>query len=382
MEPVRLWAAVRFSTKNGGTEAFLSAAAQAGLHLSGISALPGGVRAQCAARHYIPLARLARRHRVHMRVEKRQGLYFAVRALLRRTGLWAGICVFVPLLMWAQTLVWAVDYTTLTAGQRTRAAAILRESAAIAPGSVVTEAKLAAGEYALLQSGEFSWASLNFLSGRLTVEAAAAKAVPEIASGTLHGIRAKTAGTVISTNLVSGTMLVEAGQQVEEGQGLIGTARAERDGTLIFEPAAGTVRAQFVWQGEFAAPLSTAAKVLTGRAASDYDVSFAGRTFLLPFAAARGFGGSETAIERHWQPELFGLPLPFAVKETTYYEQIEREVAATENGALAQARLKSLRQLYAAYPDAEIKSRKEAARVSGGEVHFTVAYTITADICE
>lgn len=381
MEPVRLWAAVSFSAQNGGTEAFLSAAAQAGLHLYGITAAPGGVRAHCAARSYKRLAALARKKRVRLRVQKRQGLYFGIRALLRRAGLWAGLCLFVPLLVWAQGFVWAVDCGTLTAGQRARAEAILRESAALAPGSAVSEEKLAAGEHALLQSGEFSWASLNFLNGRLTIEAAAAEPVPEIASGSLRGIRAKTAATVVSTNLVSGTMLVTQGQQVESGQGLIGTARSERDGTLIFEPAAGEVRAQFVWQGEYSEPMRRSAAVLTGKTSAEYSVSFAGRTFALPFKLGSAGDGALTIV-RHLQAELFGLPLPFAITETTHYTQAEQEVVYSDDGALALARLHSLQELYSAYPDAEIKARKETARISGGALHFRVAYTVVANICE
>ena len=88
------------------------------------------------------------------------------------------------------------------------------------------------------------------MKGKLVAEAAAAKPVPDIAAGTLHGLRARVSGTVVRTNLVSGTMLVVPGQAVEAGQGLIGTARAERDGTLIFQPAAGSVRAQFEWENE------------------------------------------------------------------------------------------------------------------------------------
>lgn len=65
---------------------------------------------------------------------------------------------------------------------------MLRENG-LQPGSAVTEEKLTAGEYALLRSGEFSWASLNFARGRLEVEAAAAAPKPDIAAGTLHGIR-------------------------------------------------------------------------------------------------------------------------------------------------------------------------------------------------
>lgn len=165
---------------------------------------------------------------MHLRIRKKTGLFFLLRPYLRRRGLWAGLLLFVPLLLWSQVLVWAVDASGLTTGQQARAASVLRETVSLMPGSIVTQEKLAAGEYALLQSGEFSWVSLNFLDGRLVLEAAEAKPVPEIAAGTLHGLRAKAAGTVVNTNLVSGTMLVVPGQAVEKGQGLIGTARAER----------------------------------------------------------------------------------------------------------------------------------------------------------
>lgn len=40
MEPVRLWAAVEFTARSGSTEALLTAAARAGLHLYGVTALP------------------------------------------------------------------------------------------------------------------------------------------------------------------------------------------------------------------------------------------------------------------------------------------------------------------------------------------------------
>ena len=74
MEPVRLWAAVEFTARSGSTEALLTAAARAGLHLYGVTALPGGFCGHCAARQYPRLAALARRYRVRLRVRKKQGL--------------------------------------------------------------------------------------------------------------------------------------------------------------------------------------------------------------------------------------------------------------------------------------------------------------------
>lgn len=377
MEPVRLWAAVEFTARSGSTEALLTAAARAGVHLYGVTALPGGFCGHCAARQYPRLAALARRYRVRLRVRKKQGLYFRVRPLLRRAGLWAGLAVFLPLLLWTQQFVWFADVSTLTAGQAARASAVLRE-VGLQPGSAVTEAKLAAGEYALLHSGEFSWASLNFAKGRLEVLAAAAKPRPDIAAGTLHGLRARCAGTVVSANLVSGTLLVAPGQAVEAGQGLIGTARAERDGTLIFAPAAGTVLAQITWDNTQDVPLEEPLLRDTGRTCTAWVLHLAGKTLSLPAPAPPGTARSSS---RHLQAELFGLPLPCAMEETTFYEQQSETFSRTEAQALALARLASLQALQEAFPDAELVARKEDAACTGAVLHYAVEYTVLADIC-
>ena len=379
MEPVRFWAAVEFTAQNGSVEALLSEASAQGLHPYGVTARPGGFCAHCAAWQYRRFAALARKLRVRLRVQKRQGLYFCIRPLLRRAGLWAGLALFVPLLLWAQQYVWTVDTSTLTTGQAARAAAVLRAND-LQPGSAVTEAKLTAGEYALLQSGEFSWASLNFAKGRLVVEAAAAKPKPDIAAGTLHGIRAKCGGTVVRTNLVSGTMLVVPGQQVEAGQGLIGTARSERDGTLIFAPAAGTVLAQFEWNDTRTVPLEENVFQYTGGCTRSIELFVFGQAFALPAASA-----PENAVltARHYQPELplLGLALPCSIREICRYGQQPETLCRTEEQAAALARLQSLQALYAAWPDAERIARKEDCTVNDGRLNYTVTYTIVADIC-
>lgn len=377
MEAASLWAGVRFTARNGSPEALLTDAAAQGIHLYGISARPGGFCAHCAAWQYRRLAALARHRRVRLRVDKRKGLYFLLRPLLRRKGLGVGLAAWGLGLLWLQGLIWAVDYGSLTTGQRARAGAVLR-SCGLQPGTVVTEELLRTGEYALLESGEFSWASLNFEKGRLAVEAAPAHARPEIAAGTLHGLRAKCNGTVLRTNLASGTMLVVPGQTVEAGQGLIGTARSERDGTLIFAPAAGTVVAQLEWETNQNIPLAETLPQLTGKNTTNYKLFFAEHSAVLSPSAPDGDGLCRT---RHLQLEVFGLPLPCAVEETIYYGQQQETMYRTEAQALTLARLQGLRALHDAFPDADILARREECTVQEEALHYNAVYTVTADIC-
>lgn len=119
---LQLWAGAAFSARNGDTEGLLSEAARTGLHLTDIFPAPGGFTARCAAWRYLRLAKLARKRRVHLCIRKKTGLFFLLRPYLRRRGLWAGLLLFVPLLLWSQGLVWAVDASSLTTGQQARAA--------------------------------------------------------------------------------------------------------------------------------------------------------------------------------------------------------------------------------------------------------------------
>ena len=212
------------------------------------------------------------------------------------------------------------------------------------------------------------------------MEAAAAKPVPDIASGTLHGITARVAGTVLETNLTSGTMLVTPGQAVEAGQGLIGTARMERDGTLIFQPAAGRVLAQFEWEFSETLPTTVAADQLTGSASHQYQLHFAGKSLALPPWSSHQ--ENARAITRHLHPAFWGLALPCSVEETVFYHTQNETLSYTGDQLLALARLHSRQVLYAAYPDAVLLTRKEDFSAEGDQFHYRVCYTIAADICQ
>ena len=378
MEAVQLWAGVSFSARGGHTEGLLNDAAGAGLQLAAVVPRPGGFDGRCAAWRYRKLAALARRRRVRLRVRQRRGAFFGLRPLLLRRGLWAGLVLFLPLLLWSRGLVWAVAYTGLTPGQQARAAAVLRESAGLEPGARVTREALAAGEYALLQSGEFSWASVNFFGGRLEVEAAAAKPAPTLFSGKWQTICARTGGLVTAVDLKSGTALVEPGQQVEAGQPLIGTARTERDGTPIFAPAAGTVTARFEWSASCEQPLAVEAPLLTGGRSVQLRLSCGGLDLALPRWGAAG--GESAAVTRHTQLELWGLPLPVAVEETTFYARRIGTAAYPDDLALAMARLTCLRALEAEWPDAAIAAQKETVEMRAGSLHYAVTYTLLGDI--
>ena len=177
-------------------------------------------------------------------------------------------------------------------------------------------------------------------------------------------------------------MLVVPGQTVETGQGLIGTARAERDGTLIFQPAAGIVRAQFEWEDEQEAALTLPTEQLTGRQTVRRTLFWSGHSIALPSLHPVPTASEAKAVIRHDQPEAFGIPFPCFIEETSYYYKEAVDLERTEEQGLAIARLQSKQALQANWPDYELLARKEDVSVEESTLHYRVVYTIVANICK
>lgn len=403
---MQLWAGVSFTAMGGQTANFLQRAAQQEMKLRSIRPLVGGVSAQCSARRYLALRKVARPCRVKLQLTARHGAYFALRGLLDRKGLWAGLLAFLAFAALQRNLIWQIDDSDLTEGQQPRVAALLWEECGIAAGAYYSEELLAQGETVLLSaSDEFSWVSLYFAGGRLTVEATAATAVPEIAEGAQGDITASVAGEVISINVQSGTPMVSAGQMVEAGDVLIATARLEYDNeTLVYEPTAGEVLAQF--SASYTASFAAVQRVLLPEEPlaieTDYSIYAFGQTFAVPdvfdifdlfdgdgwglFASdANGASDASEAepvtITRNVPLSWLGLALPVTVLEenTLYYEAVD--VIYTQDELYAMARLACSEQLYADHPDAEITAYRENITEEGDIFTLTIEYQIVADIC-
>ena len=139
------------------------------------------------------------------------------------------------------------------------------------------------------------------------------------------------------------------------------------------------MQAQFEWSNTQDIPLASTLALYTGERSTHYAFLWNGHRRALPSFLQRN-DPANNVIVRYWQPAIFDLKFPGMVEETTHYFQQEEELVYTEAEALALARLHSLQALYVDYPDAERIARKEAASIAENILHYTVAYTIVAEI--
>ena len=217
MELQLLWAGVRFSARNGNGEGLLSEAARTGLHLSEVTPQPGGFAARCAAWRYRKLAALARKRRVRLHIAQRTGLYFFLRPFSGGGGSGRDCCSSFPCCCGRRILsgLWIQQpfRRAASTGQADPAGSVLdcprqlhhagkADRRGIRP---FAERRVFVGE------PEFSGRTARGGSGRRKAGAGHRRRKA-------GRVLAKTAGTVVRTNLTGGTMLVTPGQAVEAGQ--------------------------------------------------------------------------------------------------------------------------------------------------------------------
>ncbi len=403
---MQLWAGITFTALGGQTADFLQRAANQNFKLRNIRPQFGGISAQCAARRYFALHKLAKPCHVRLHVTARRGVYFRLRGLFARNGMWCALAVFFVFFTYNQNLIWQIDDSDLTAGQQARVAEILWESCGITAGAYASEALLASAETAILtQTDEFSWVSLNFSGGRLTIEATTAVAVPDIAVGADGNVVASAAGQIVSVNVQQGTPMVSVGDTVSRGQVLIAAARLEHDEeTLVFEPTAGEILAQFTTS--YTANIAMVQQVLLAAEPVEVKTKYAlfvfGREIsvpdvaaLLPFNSATDAASTTENTEttqqstaqttqqttRRVQVSWLGFSFPITILEENaiYYQQAE--LTYTKEEALALAALACSEQLYADYPDATIADYYEVITAGDDLLTYQVQYQVIADIC-
>ena len=378
MDSSRLWAGVCFSAQGGRTEKLLQRAAENHLRLRAVRACDGGFAARCAACRYRRLAQLARRCHVRLQITRRQGLYFSLRGLLRRTGLFAGLAVFGAVLLLSQNLIWSIRYQGAAMGSEARAAALLRQ-AGIEPGAYAAPQLLRAGRTLLLEnSTEFGWVSLNFAKGRLTVETSPAAPVPVLYSH-YTGCRVAAADALLLTLQVDeGTAAVQPGQMVFAGQVLIQPLRTDRKGSPVSGCTAGKAVGQFRWQYSAAQPLHWQAVVPVGKSRSSWQISLCGAGWRI--SGGEAAGPASRFVTRHYPLELLGFALPAEVCETTEFLCELQTVSVSEQGALEMARCAMRRALEQAYPGASQTVITENSTVQEDILQYSAVLQVTADI--
>lgn len=372
-----IFARVRFCAQGGRYEKLISLCGQQGVPLEHIRSAPGGFTALLPARFYRQTARLARRCRTRLRVQKKQGLYFRCKRYRGRWGLVAGPLVFLVAINLFGQAVWSIRWEGLSAVQQRQVETELY-SKDIYEGAFLTQEKIRTTEKQLLsQSSELGWIALNFEKGRLVVEVAAAREKPQIEPNDAVDLVAAADGVILETNVQEGFLQKKVGQTVAAGEVLISSVLPDRNLIPIESHAKGSVIAAVEKTYQCTQPFHYDAQTLTGEVRTQKSLR------LGPWQLPLGGAQLEEAVPvkvRHEQLSVLGFALPVTIEERIQASSELRQFTLEEQAAREYARYACLQQLYSEFPGAQLVTESQNEDWQAEALIYTLTAYFKADI--
>ena len=370
------FAGVDFAACGGRSEKLITLCGHQGISLYNIRPTVDGFTARLPARRYREVSRLARRCGTRLRVRKRRGVLFRLRAYRGRWGLVLAPLVFAAAVHLLGQSVWSIRYDGLDAVARSRVEQMLY-SMDICEGTVLTQEKLRLAEKQLMDGDEaFGWVSLNFEKGRLVVEASPALQKPAIESNDPVDLVAAADGIVLELNVQEGFAAKGVGQTVAAGDVLVSAYKPDPYEEPVASHAKGLVVAAVKKTYQCVQPSTYETETLTGGIESSYRLRLFGRTLEL----GPQLPESDDVRVTHRPLTVLGFALPATVEERYVPQRQTRQFHLTPDGARQYARFACLAQLYAEFPDAEIIAESRREDWDGGTLTYTMTVDFKADI--
>lgn len=378
----KLLGRVTFSLEGGLYEMLLNDSALLGLGIQNIRATSVGVEGSMPARNYPKIHKLARKYRCRAHIVAKSGYTFSlVRIVRKRKGILLGAVLFFVLCGLFQNYVWKIDFYNLSEADQSalQAQLIIQD---VTEGTRAEDATLRRAEQnILLNCPQFAWVSLNFVKGRLVVEASDAALKPDIEQTVLTDIVAKYDGRIILMEVYKGNAVKKAGEEVKAGETLVSSVRVgARSNTSVRMPSDAKVVAEVQRVYSASTPLTYTVQAPTGEKKQYLECKIFGRRFPLykNLPSEEGYL-VQTAV---YPVSFLGFGLPASMREINYLPYKEQTVTLSQEGAKAFCEEAIKKQLYEDYTPENVISEEEAFEVQNGELCMTVTVTGYMDIAK
>lgn len=324
---------VRFTAKGGFLERFLNAAAAAGVNLWGVRRNTEGLTACVRARDFKKLQPAAEKARTSLVIEKKRGLPFYLFRYRRRTGVYAGLAVFLAGVVFCSCFVWTVDVP----GSEGRQITDTLDSLGLKPGAFRLTLNLKDIEQrALLQLPDVAWISINMKGSRAFVQYKSRKYPPELVPYDKPcNVKASETGQIVVLETYEGMPLVRRGDTIKKGDIIVSGIVEEKSGALRITHARAKAIAVTSHELTASSGYTENVRKLTGKNSVLRDLLFFGLRVPLHFGTPQG-SCITTTSERNLS--INGLKLPFGMKTTEYKGYVMQKNKLTAAQAEQRAR--------------------------------------------
>lgn len=373
-----MWAdRIRFEASGRGAKSFLSAAAQAGVHLWKISCTNRGYTACAFGSDLRRLEQMAANYQVDFSLRRRHGPGRILERVAARPGILVGTAAFFLCQWYFGGFLWHIDFGELELPQQEKFRAALAEQGIWEGCRLEEETLQHVRDTLALEMTDEGWLSLNFTAGCLFVEQNQRQEQTVRDAVQPQALYAKAGGQVLEIELESGFPEVTAGQYVAEGQLLANGQKADREGQAVVQGASGSIRGRIQRQYTAVQPLQGDFRLLTGKSRENEQWQLLGYTWTQKEADTFPDG----MVTTEWIPFRIGsVALPGAICRTTYWEKTSGTQLYSQQTAKALAARSCRQQLLREFPDAVLESQNLTYEIGESEVICTAEYLFCADM--
>ncbi len=373
-----LLGSVLIECEGGYPETFLNVAAENAIPLWDIRRCDSSLWCRTHAAHYIRLRAVSRRACVRMRVRGKFGLPFHWHRLGLRSGLFAGVILFVLLLQLLSSRIWVVRIQGNDTISEEDIRAVVEPFGVCEGGSFkgvdIADLRLTA----LQQLPNLTWLTVNQSGSIATVEIKERSPVDPLAGNVPTNLIALRDGVIVSIDTATGQPMVRVGDAVRRGDLLISGVTDSKVGPQL-KKAAGSVVARVTHTLQVTVPYEESVTVPT-HTVSRPKLNLFG--FSIPLYTNSTLSGSPTENTERYPLIANGVPLPIGMDVTQFTYTTTDTLTRTPQQALDEAKKLLLLQEQELQETLTIENRTEQVKELADSVTITATYSGTQELTQ
>lgn len=339
------------------------------------------MRGTVQAAEYRSLCKIARRLGLKMRIEKKHGIYFALKRHRDKIGFAAGAIFAAAVVLFLNLFVWEINISGNKAVSSEEIMATLANSG-LKTGTLRTAHDARKIEWNIMNDNkEIAWATVNIQGCCVNVVVSETRREAEMKyddDKPVNIIAAKY-GVIRKMDVFDGQGVVKVGDAVMKGDLLVSATFEDRHGKLTLKHSRARVMAETDYEITVEFPLEQVIETTGGVKKSVKGIEIMGLS--IPLGSSRGC--EELPAEKE-EKELYFLWIRLPVKEicTKYYAVKRNTITYTaeqaKGGAFQLLEQKEAEEM----SNMEIISRKTEEKIANGKYIIRASYDCIMDIVE
>lgn len=365
---------VGFEGVGGFPEKMVSELLENGIVMREITLSGSGISGECSPFSYYRVAKIARQNGVRLRAKKRSGLYFQLSRYKTRSGLYAGLLVFVMMISLMKTRVLDIDVTGDAPREQTLK--ILSECG-IKEGAALSELNFSRAEQRLmLEIENCAWVDVSREGFRVKAEVRKGDEAPEVEGKNPRNITASRPARIVSMTVRKGKAAVTVGSGVNTGDLLVSGTVFDGRSKIMFVHSDAEIIGEFLETQEFFVPYSETVNLPNG-SVKRFDSIIAGDD---EYPLFFGEPFCENSVYSEETRLIFGANSPFKIKSRIYTEYVPKEITRSPDDVVKELLRQKTDFEENFYSEYKIVTCTEKFFPEKGGIRLIVDYTLQGDI--